>query len=420
MVAVITLILELSFLALWTAMGWGMSNLISIILIGIFSISFFALVNNQTHYKNVSAPLILGYLFRVALVFFDIYGRSIYILPNSGADSEMFYNNGLAYAAGRKAREGFFIEVIGTFFKYCGESRLFCQFLLMLCSVAALLYAAKTLDLLDVEERQKKTAMWVVSLLPNFAILSSILLRESLVTMFITISLYFFVLWAKKKNEGYFIIAIALTLLGMRFHSGSIAVPVGYMFARLLYDNQQNKLRLTTKNLVMTGILLLASVYLLNRYGDKFMGKFQNAEEIDDIAAVGHSGGSNYARYVGNSNNPLNMIIYTIPRMVFFLFSPMPWMIRGISDIIAFLFSSCFYLITLLFIFRFLQSREKKNRELVILIFIVALCAAFVFGWGTSNGGTACRHRDKMVVVWGVLLGLTITELKERKKVALE
>ena len=132
-----------------------------------------------------------------------------------------------------------------------------------------------------------------------------------------------------------------------------------------------------------------------------------NIDEISDIATGNGLGGSSYARYVGNSSNPLNMIIYTPLRIVFFLFSPFPWQWRGLSDIIAFVFSSLFFLYTAWCNIRFLRSGEKKNRTLVIALTIVAVCTAFVFAWGVSNTGTACRHRDKMAIIWGFVLALT-------------
>ena len=68
---------------------------------------------------------------------------------------------------------------------------------------------------------------------------------------------------------------------------------------------------------------------------------------------------------------------------------------------------------------RFLRSKEKKNRTLVIALTIVAVCTVFVFAWGVSNTGTACRHRDKITIIWGLLLALVYVPNRKIKKLGL-
>ena len=46
---------------------------------------------------------------------------------------------------------------------------------------------------------------------------------------------------------------------------------------------------------------------------------------------------------------------------------------------------------------------NNKNRTMAIAILIVLSCVVFVFAWGVSNTGTATRHREKMVIIFGLL-----------------
>lgn len=414
MISIVVLSMELAIFALlqWAGIE-ARPGAMSAVFILVFSVAFYATLQNKK-YENVRWAVFFGYLFRVLLLFFDLYGRELYSLPNSGADSEWFYKCAIEYAhSSHYNRSSTFPKLMGAFFKYFGDSRLFGQFMVMLFSIVSILCAVKIFELLNIDKAKTAKAMWILCLLPNFAILSSIFLRESIVAMFISISLVAYVKWAKGKGELHFIFALVCVFAASYFHSGAIAAAVGYLLSRMVYNKRTGKLKLTFGNVFITALLLLASVYVLNRYGDNFLSKFSRLEEVDDIANTSTGGGSSYARYVGNSNTPLNMIIYTIPRIVFFLFTPMPWMWRGVSDIIAFCFSSCFYLWTICSFISFLRRGEQENRALVITLFIVAMCAAFVFGWGVSNSGTACRHREKMEVVWAVLLGLTTRVRKQ-------
>ena len=148
-------------------------------------------------------------------------------------------------------------------------------------------------------------------------------------------------------------------------------------------------------------------VYLYTNHKDVLFAKMVKIETIDDIASGVVKGGSSYAAYVGNSSTPLNMLLYTLPRIVFFLFSPFPWHWRGLSDIIAFCFNSVFYMGAVYSAWKYLRSKERENRNLLIALLIVALVTVFVFAWGTSNTGTAVRHRDKMVILYGMIWALS-------------
>lgn len=409
MSVLIVLLIELVPLAVMNMFGLQEhDDMLILPFILILSIALVCYISINKDTQKFKSALICGFIFRLLIMLFALYCRDIYVLPNSGADEDMFYQNAVRVAQGGTTERGFICELMGAFFRFFGISRLWGQFLLMLCSMGALVYACKIMHILQLDFQRASKAIWLLCLLPNFALLSSFFLRESIICMFITMSMYQFLRWARLKKEIGFVLALVFVFCAMRFHSGALAVAVGYILSRLLYDNRTGKLHLSFRNLFLSVIALFAVAYILGRSGDSFLSKFKNLDSLEDIANTRDRGGSSYAQYVGNSNSIANLIFYTIPRVVFFLFSPMPWMIRGIGDVIAFCFSSCFYLITLVSVIKYLRTRKQENRDTVLLVFMIALCAVFVFGWGSSNAGTACRHRDKMVIIWGILYALTL------------
>ena len=410
MFSVITLAVELVIKAFLNelTLGSGKTEAIDIAFIGLFSLAFMYDLGRSKKLKSLSFPLSLGYIFRVALLFFDRYGQNIYRLPNSGADSEMFYRTSSELATvGYTNRSENFITFVSNVFKCIGTSRLFGQFILLLFSILSLILFCSLLQEVEIDNHVRNTVCMVVCLLPNLAILSSIFLRESIVAMFITISFYLFYKWMNGKGNIFFIFSFVSAFYASYFHSGSAAVAIGYIAVVLLYDRGSKTFRFRGKNLIPAILLIAVVAFLYINYGGELFGKMQNVENIDDVANTSDLGGSSYVQYVGNSSNPISMIIFTPLRIVFFLFSPFPWQWRGLSDIIAFFFSSLFFLYTAWCDIRFLKSGEKKNRTLVIALTIVAACTAFVFAWGVSNTGTACRHRDKMTIIWGFILALT-------------
>ena len=379
-------------------------------LIMLFSFSYFIDINNNEDLLPTRGAFIQGYLLRLLLLFWDTFGRGIYVLPNLAADAEMFYRNALIVAAGGETNRGFFCYFLGFIFKYLGTSRLYAQFLLTLFSMVALHFGDKTMRLCLVDDKTRSQLMRVLCILPNFAILSVGLISESIVTMFVAISLFFFTCWIIKGKDYWLIWASGCIFLAMRFHSGVVAVLVAYIFARLVYNKRRESISFSLFNILPTFILLIGVVFIINQYGDMFLGKFANVDSLADLASTSALGGSSYAQYVGNSNNPLNMVIYTVPRIVFFLFSPMPFQWRGIADIIAFFFSSLFYIVVSWRTIRYLRRSDIENKAIVQMLFIVSFAATFVFAWGVSNAGTAARHRDKMIILFGVMYALTKTK----------
>ena len=408
MLAFLTLLLECLLLAILQANGIAERPVgVILVMIAAFSFVYFWEIGRSRKLRPVVLPLVLGYLMRLFLLLFDLYGRGIYILPNSGTDSEGFYRRGLLYAQEGLSQGGGFVSVIGTMFSWFGDTRIFVQFLLMLCSMIAIHMADVAMRELRVEDRQRKCAMYVLCLLPNFGILSSIFLRESLVTMFISISLVCFIRWLNNSSDLWFLFAFLFAFAAARFHSGSVAVAAGYIVVRLLYNKKRGVFRLTWQSIIPAIFFMLVFVFLFNNYSDVLFGKMTGVDSLEDIANTSTVAGSSYAAYVGNSSTPLNMLLYTPLRLVFFLFSPFPWQWRGLSDIIAFCFSSMFYLLVFVRVTSYLRSRAQKNRRVIIALLIVALVTAFVFAWGVVATGTAIRHRDKMVVLYAIMLGVT-------------
>ena len=147
----------------------------------------------------------------------------------------------------------------------------------------------------------------------------------------------------------------------------------------------------------------------------------QNVEEITDIATYStgaYDGGSTYAQYVGDSSSIINMIRYTPIRIIMFQFTPFIWQIRSLSDVIAICFNALFYIYVWYKTIKYILSRRSEHRTIVVALLIIWFATTFVFAWGVTNVGTAIRHRDKMVALAGVLLGLTMNQKKEQEEVA--
>ena len=148
---------------------------------------------------------------------------------------------------------------------------------------------------------------------------------------------------------------------------------------------------------------------IYGRYGTVFFGKVEAKLSAGVLSGGRDAGGSSYARYVGDAKTPVRMLIYAIPRFMYYLFSPFPWQWRGFKDIMTFLMSSAVYLLIFIDAFRYLRIADKKDekRNLLLAILLIALVTTAIFSWGVVNTGTATRHRDKIIVMYGLLYVLS-------------
>jgi len=394
----------LSLLLLWFINS--QSSIVPILLI--VMVSFVLIYDLSRVKRRISIVIAGGYVFRVFFLFWDVYFSNIFALPGSGADSKVFYSLGRRFAQGETIEfEKNFVSVVGTLLKFTGENRLYAQFILMLFSILAIFYMYKTMELMNVGEDAEVRALIFACFLPNFASLSSIFLRESIIFFSVSASVYHFTKWFKSSGLSNLLKSMLFCIIACLMHGGCVALIAGYLIVMFLYDRNAQTYRITAGNTIICIVAFAVFLFVFNNYGDTLFGKVRNVESLSDIGSTYDEGGSSYAKYVGDTTSIGRMLMFTVPRLAFFLFSPMPWMVRGINDIIAILFSSLFYLVVIVKSVKNIKCyTDPKRKNYVIALLIICLAVAFVFSMGTTNAGTALRHRDKVIALYIVLISL--------------
>lgn len=367
--------------------------------------------------KKYRIPIFLGYVLRIIILLLDIYGKSFINIYNSGPDAEAFYSNSVQLALTDKSeRTNTFIQLMAIIFKCVGTNRIYGQFLFVMCSIIILCIFAKTLILLNTNEKAANILMYIICFLPNFAMMSSIFIREIPVAMLAAVSIYCFLYWMRKNNYLYLTISFVSVLLGSTLHAGVSAMCAGYVFIIFIYNANQKSFIFSPSGLFFAILFTCVFLFLFVNYGDTFFQKFMKIETTEDISENVESGSSSYARYVGSSKTPLNMVIFTIPRMIYFLFSPFPWQWRSTTDMFAFLFSSLYYAAAIFLAIRTIVNYRGEKRYIAVSLIIIAICVVFVFGWGVNNTGTALRHRDKLIMLFGAMQIIYFADLYSKRK----
>ena len=359
----LALLLALIMLAICNVLS-GIDDVSVTIAILLFSLVYIASLMYKERSKKYLNLVLIAYLLKIAFLFYDVYTNNPLGLPMLGgpltSDPYTFYHGALLYSQGIEVSEhyGYFSRLVGVIFRVTGASRLLGEFIVLLFSMGTIRVTIRNIENLDLSDSQITAGVAFISLLPNYILLSVVFLRETVITFFMALSLRYFIEWFKSGKDFKLVLAIGMVLIGSMFHGAVSTIAVGYIIIRLIYNPNETRFEITLKAILLTVFILIIFIFLFQNYETTFFKKFAGIDSISDISSGKGKGGSSYAAYVGNSANIFNFAIYTMPRMIYFMFSPFPWQWRGMADILTFLMSSLPYAITVI---NTINSLRKKQ-----------------------------------------------------------
>lgn len=368
-------------------------------------------------YYEIKYILISSYFLRLIFMFWDIYAKKIFLFPNSGNDTEGFYNSAISISNNIKLIKtnlygGLYSKFLGAIFYFIGDNRIVGQYLNVIFGLFTIIYIYKILLLLDIKTRNIFKFLSIISFMPNALMYSAILLRESIITMVLTISIYYFITWIYKGLYRNQIISIMLVLLASSFHSGVIGILIGYLFIYMFYNRTNKTFEMTYKSVAIFFISIVVILIIFNKQ-DMFLGKFSKVENIDDVVHTANKrkGGAQYLVSL-QINTWWKILLYAPVYMIYFTLAPLPWDWRGIQDILTFLMDSFIYLYL---IYTTFKNRIKIFSDSIYTgLILSSLATIFLFGIGVSNAGTAMRHRHKILPLLIILTSYAKQQYKQQ------
>ena len=400
--------IELIVVSVLNLLFWGSESLVMAAIFIHIMITLLILRRTQKHFSFI---LSLAFFARIVFMLWDVYAKHLYLLPNSGTDSEMFYLNAKGIGEniellGVYQRGGLYSQINGFLFFLVGTpSRLLSSYLNVLLSLSTVVLVIKSMVLLNIPLYTQKKALLLASFFPNALILSAVMLREMFSTVFVALSLYFFIKWFLKSRFIDAVLSLVMLGFSSRFHSGVVGIFFGYAYAFMFYKHEKKGFSFLPRNIVVFVGLILTVFLVTNVYQDQLLGKFKNIDDISDVFNVASSsrGGSAYLTGL-KINNLGQMILYAPLKMLYFIGAPMPWNWRSGLDLFSFFTDSVLYLVVL---YTLAKTVAKGNTSPIIRVLMLSLLGAMlVFGVGVGNAGTAIRHRQKLFPVFMVLIGV--------------
>lgn len=359
--------------------------------------------------------ILAGFLLRLLLLVCTC--TDILPVPDAHVDADNFHDFSLSHP-------GFFSDDVDHLTNYTrflsllyaitADSRWFAQFLNLAFGILSLIYIRKIVCVLEIDETKAKSVLLIASLMPFQNVYSVVLMREAWVNFFVVLSMYHFICWYLQIGNGGKRIVLTLTsiLLASWMHAGVFGLLLGYFFAFVTYFRQGDKVRITKSSYAALFFLLIFAAILIfniNALLSKFMvSDFGNYVEAK---SAGEGGGSDYLTWLDLSS-PEKILMFLPLKVIYFIYSPIIIDWRGLNDVIAFLLDSIIYL----YLSWIILSRKysiPKYRLLKRYLLISFFVTTIMFAFGTSNTGTAIRHRAKICSV--MLIMFSISSIKKNK-----
>lgn len=389
---------------------------LGIIVIIVLIIGSFLLIQYKCKNSKIKKVFYLALILQIIILVIDNY---IYPVPTIDVDAHTFESRGwnsyiLNMSIGKSAYNRYFINPIYNFIGVrvaviFGALNIFFNILINLNFY-------KILEMILKRKKNIEICMCLSLLSPITLITRTGILREALIVLFVSYSLLYFIKAYKNKSMEKRYLPLSFIFVGLAsiFHSGVIFIASGY-FIYLLRNNKNSKIQSFLLLLIISLLFFIFKDSLLKNFGA--MDSEQIIKQQNHKALI--NAGSSYLKGA-NIDSIGKTILYLPLRIFYFLYSPTPDMIRGVIDIGVFLLNSTIFIFTTYFSIKYFKIVKKKmNTKKKILLkslFISFFMTVVTFSIGTSNAGTAMRHRDKIVLFLILMYGILKDEYEEQKR----
>lgn len=378
-------------------------NIISIVM---YSAALFYIFKKSTTSRTILIFLVLSYLIKVVYIYFDAYQDVTYKIFNDYVDSTAFNNQAINIFNGTMkpadSLMGQYPVFLAYFYKIFGINRLLAQhFNVILASLTQVIFLGIG-KMIKIEEKKMIFPMLILCFFPLSIPYHSMLIRESILIFLLSLIIFLFIKWYLGGKQWTSMVMLSLFIPVMVLHEGFLALLPVFLFFIAFFDRKTQKIHMSWKSWLLTGTAFSLLIILFIFFDEIFYSKFDilKTDTINRIYMYlerdfGESAYLSNLQY----DSIWDIILYSFPRMFYFLLSPLPWQWRGFLDAGAFLVDSMFYLLFTISIIP-MYKKTSRNKRLLLFVFILQfIFLVFVFSQGTFTAGAALRHRFKSLVL---------------------
>lgn len=364
--------------------------------------------------------VLISYLLCTVVMLLDLYGKNLIAIPQSGADTEFYYNHAIrVYESILYNKKIIFTNsysnIIAGLFFVTGPSRLLAQALNILLHIEGALLIFKMLKRLKISNKVVSIALIIYLLKPFSIIFASILLREQMWTFFAIASIYYLFLYIDTLKYGFMIAALLMLLVPLSLHSGAIVLIAVELFFFLFFNPDIKKWKFSVQKVFISIILLIPILFITLNYESIFLWKFQNLDSLEQVTSIANNrrGGSSYLQGL-EVRGPLTLLAFSPIRALYFAISPVPIDWRGLNDIFTFFMDSIFYLIGIVVMMKREHIKDKYMNQFSMIIITLIWAFNLFYGLAISNAGTAIRHRNKIFFAYCLVVAIVLSYRERR------
>jgi hypothetical protein len=368
--------------------------------------------------KRLRYLLLVLLLIRIILAIIQAY--SSVNLPGAGVDSVTFESHGWRNAqallngteGGKSSGAYFFSWWIGIIYYYFGRIPFIVLLINVIVSLVTIYLVYRTALFVTNSQNTSWLAALLFAIIPTINSYSAILLRETFIYFFLALFMYSFIVWMNSGNLVYVLVSFcALAVAGM-LHGPIYFVIAILIIYVMFYNPKTDSFKVSKSQAIMVLLLLILSVYMV---GDLI--KYQLPRDISSIVTPEHIRKVLEKKNIGRTtylenlvpNSFFDLIWQTPIRMIYFLFAPFPWVVETRADLYG-LIDVSIYIALIFFCLAGAKSLWKSQKKAVIAVLAVVIMLVGMFSWGTTNYGTAWRHRQKMASFIVVLAAVGIAK----------
>ena len=341
----------------------------------------------------------MGILIRVTLsvlftLFFDTIGKSLMHI-----DSTMFYEIGKNYFYNDYSRYNTrFPEAIKMVFNVSGPG------LLILLMINLLIWFESLVLILKVSgegNAKRRIIIAFYCFFPMNLYLNVNVLRETIMSFFIMLAIYFTFCWMQQGKYKDLVLAVLVSIPAVILHSVSVALWLGVYLVYFFWDVDLKRWKVSRdKTITIIPMLFMFLLFLFMHSKGYFAYLPMDVSLKGIVEKERFTGRSDYLTGI-EVNGMIPFAGWTVVRSVYFWLSPMIYDISTMKDAIAFFVDSIPF-IGLFFALLIHKSNNKYYKSIIIFLAIYTI----LYAWGTGNAGTAMRHRGMLVGVVLMLYGL--------------
>ena len=331
-------------------------------------------------------------------------------LPTVDKDSVTFDEFGRIYAetGGGRLSYMLYVRMLGVLYDMFGHSQyLGCQ-LSQVSFAISLILVIEIGGLLKLSKQNLNWVLLIYGLLPSCILTTAVTMREAFqITGFLFLVYGLLLLRLKPSTSGFLTMCLGALWL-LFFHKGFaifllFAFPLGFIWAT------GAKLERFLAALAIGFVVLflfgstLWTMMLEQSHSLQRIAEGEGLEYVDNYAKQVERGRTDFGIFLDLSS--LSSFIKTGPVVfLYYLFSPLPWQLRAALDIegLGESLLRMFLLFSALRGVKSFRGEEKSTQGFLIVLF---LFMEVTWAAGTSNWGTAIRHR---LVAWPLLVLLGV------------